>query len=160
MCDFGKAGERKNAPSFIYQILHGKRKLLPGRAEAHGQKSWKGISIDEHIPTEALDRLDEIQEIELRASCEGAGPERPTFLIIRFPSEEDLVKIENFVTAMNAFEDVKCGAGKGNMGLIRVGITTSLWYEKNKPQFEKWWIDLPTKICIALAVLETLYDLT
>ena len=156
MCDFRKTGERQNAPSFIYEILYGERKFLPGRNMAHGQKNWKGIFVDEHIPTESLDRLDAIHGIELRASCEGSGPERPTFLIIRFPNEEDLLKIENFVTAMNAFEDVKCGAGKGNMGLVRVGLTTPMWYEKDRSQFAEWWIELPTKINIAIAVLETL----
>lgn len=146
MCDFGKAGERKNAPSFIYEILYGKQKFLPGRTETHVQKNWKGILIDEHIPVESLNGLNQIPEIELRASCEGSGPERPTFLIIRFPSADDLVRIDNFVTAMNAFEDVKCGAGEGNMGRVRVGLTALLWYEDNRPEFEKWWLDLPTKI--------------
>ena len=160
MCDVVKAGNRQNAPSFIYEILYGARTFLPGRSDSHVQKSWQGIWIDEHIPAESLDRLNAIDQIELRSSCEGSGPERPTFLIIRFRNEEDLTKINDFVTAMNAFEDVKCGAGRGSMGLVRVGLTTPLWYEKNRPQFEKWWLDLPTKIRIALDVLETLYDLS
>ena len=150
---------RKNAPSFIYEILYGEARFLSGRTETHRQKTWKGISVDEHIPSEALDRLDEIGEIELRASCEGSGPDRPTFLIVRFRGEEDPAKIRNFVTAMNAFEDVKCGAGRGNMGFVRIGFTTPLWYEKSGRQLTNWWLDLPTKIRVALAVIETLSEL-
>lgn len=160
MVDFGRerglrAG-KKNAPSFIYEILHNEARFLPGRTDAHGQKPWKGITVDEHIPSEALDQLDRIDEIELRASCEGSGLERPTFLIVRFRGEEDLAKIRHFVTAMNAFEDVVCGAGRGAMGRIRIGMTAALWYEKNQRQFAEWWLGLPTKIRVALAVLESL----
>ncbi len=109
---------------------------VPAGLAAHEQKLWKGITVDEHIPSEALDQLDEIEEIELRASCEGSGPERPTFLIVRFRGEEDLTKIENSVTAMNAFEDVACGAGRGAMGRVRIGMTAAPWYEKNRRRFE------------------------
>jgi len=89
----GGAGQ-KNAPSFIYEILHGQPKFLLGRTDSHKQKMWKNIAVDEHIPTEALDELDRIGEIELRASCEGSGPERPTFLIFRLRGEENIKKSE------------------------------------------------------------------
>ncbi|MGA7876954.1 MAG: hypothetical protein WCA08_14950 [Desulfoferrobacter sp.] len=164
MFDYGREGGlpagKRNAPSFIYEILYGETKFLSGRTEAHVQKTWRGISVDEHIPTEALDQLDAIEEIELRASCEGSGPERPTFLVVRFPGEEDFERIKNFVAAMNAHADVKCGAGRGNMGRVRVGMTAVLWYEKNRRQFAEWWLGLPTKIRVALAVIESLSDLT
>ncbi|MDY0039606.1 MAG: hypothetical protein RBS57_04790 [Desulforhabdus sp.] len=160
MCDCadvrGGGASRKNAPSFIYEILHGKSRSLPGRTDAHAQKIWKGISIDEHIPTEALDELDKMEAIELRASCEGSGLDHPTFLIFRFRGEEDLQKIANFVAGMNAIEDIKCGAEKGRMGLFRIGVTTPLWYQKDPRKFERWWQQLPTKIRVVLAVLESL----
>ena len=162
MADFGRAGGvrvgKKNAPSFIYEILHNEPRFLPGKTDAHGQKPWKGITVDEHIPSEALDQLDQIEEIELRASCEGSDLERPTFLIVRFRGEEDIANVRNFVTAMNAFEDVVCGAGRGAMGRIRIGMTAALWYEKNRRQFAEWWLGLPTKIRVALAVIESLSD--
>ncbi|MBW1979627.1 MAG: hypothetical protein JRJ12_00235 [Deltaproteobacteria bacterium] len=154
----GLGTARKNAPSFIYEILHGEAKQLSGRTEHHRQKMWKNIAVDQHIPTEALDGLDKIEEIELRSSCEGSGPERPTFLIVRFRSEEDLQKIADFVQGMNAFEDIRCGAERGNMGIYRIGITAPLWYEKDKRAFEKWWLELPVKIQVVLAVIESLSE--
>ena len=162
MFDSGKRAYptgRKNAPSFIYEILYGEQKSLVGRTQAHEQKPWRGISIDRHIPTDALDQLDAIEEIELRASCEGSRLELPTFLIVRFRGEEDLARIEDFVTAMNACGDVKCGAGRGGMGLVRIGFTTPLWYEKDPLFFRRWWLDLPTKIRVALAVIKILSEL-
>ena len=122
----GRGAGRKNAPSFIYEILYGREKFLYGRTDAHAQKMWRGIGVDERIPTEALDALAAIAEIEMRASCEGSGPERPTFLIFRFRGEEDLNKIQAFVEGMHAFPDVRCGAERGAMGLVRLGITAAL----------------------------------
>jgi len=145
---------KKNAPSFIYEILYGEPRFLPGRMDNHRQKTWKGIAVDEHIPSEALDELDKLEAIELRSSCEGSGPERPTFLIVRFRGKENLEAIENFVAGMNAFADVRCGADRGAMGRVRVGITTPLWYEKDRDQFVQWWRELPIKIQVVLAVLE------
>ncbi len=154
----GHGPARKNAPSFIYEILHGEPAFLTGRTGAHGQKAWKGISVDEHIPIEALDELDRIEAIELRASCEGSGLERPTFLIFRFRGEEDLKKISDFVKGMNAAGDMKCGAERGAMGFFRVGVTTALWYEKDNRRFQEWWLALPLKIRVVLAVVETLAE--
>jgi hypothetical protein len=163
MCDYeivrGHGAARKNAPSFIYEILHGNPGFLTGRTSTHGQKLWKSISVDEHLPVQALDELERIEAIELRASCEGSGLERPTFLIFRFRGEEDLGKISNFVKGMNAVGDTGCGAERGAMGLFRVGVTTSLWYEKDHREFEKWWLELPLKIRIVLAVVETLAEM-
>jgi len=149
----GRAGQ-KNAPSFIYEILYGQPKFLLGRTDSHKQKLWKGIAVDEHIPTEALDELDRIGEIELRASCEGSGPERPTFLIFRLRGEENIKKIRAFVAGMNAFADLMCGAERGNMGFYRIGITAPLWYGKDEERFANWWLELPLKIHIVLAAIE------
>ena len=147
---------RKNAPSFIYEILYGEPKFLFGRTDSHGQKIWKGISVDEHIPAEALEQLDRIGEIELRASCEGSGPGRPTFLILRLRGEESIEKIKAFVAGMNAFKNVKCGAERGNMGFYRIGMTTPLWYRKDEEEFVNWWLELPLKVHIVLATIDQL----
>lgn len=147
---------RKNAPSFIYEILHGKAKYLRGRTIEHQQKIWNGISIDAHIPTDALEKLNRMEEIELRSSCEGSGPERPTFLIFRLKEAEDIKKAENFVKTMNTFDDIKCDFDTGNMGFIRIGVTTDLWYEKNTEEFHQWWTTLPLKFAIVLAVNQIL----
>jgi len=152
----GGRWDRTNAPSFIYEILYGKSKYVSGRTVEHRQKIWKGIAVDEHVPIRALDELDNIEEIELRSSCEGSGPENPTFLIFRFRAEISPEEIKNFVKGMNTIEDIKCGAGLGNMGFYRVGVTTPLWYEKDKDNFARWWLELPVKIQIVLAIIQVL----
>jgi hypothetical protein len=153
---FGRGAGRKNAPSFIYEILYGREKFLYGRTDTHAQKMWRGIGVDEHIPTAALDALVAITAIEMRSSCEGSGPERPTFLIFRFLGEENLKKIQAFVEGMHAFPDVRCGADRGAMGLVRVGVTAPLWYEKDRAEFERWWLELPGKIQTVLAIIDLL----
>ena len=123
---------------------------------AHRERIWNGISIDAHIPTSALDQLNRMEGIELRSSCEGSGPERPTFLIVRLRDSEDAKKAENFVIALNSFEDIECGYDRGNMGLFRIGVTTPLWYEKNPEKFIQWWMALPVKFAVVLAVNQVL----
>ena len=120
--DYGPVGggNRKNAPSFIYEILHGEAKFIRGRTIEHRQKIWNGISIDAHIPMDAVEKLSRMEEIELRSSCEGSGPERPTYLIFRFKDPNDIKKTETFVKAMNAFEDVKAGLITENNGLAQL----------------------------------------
>jgi hypothetical protein len=147
---------KKNAPSFIYEILHGKPKFIPGRTVAHKEIIWNNIPIDAHIPTSVLDKLNRMEEIELRSSCEGSGPETPAFLIFRLRSSEQVKKVENLVIALNSFEDIACGFDRGNMGFFRIGVTTSLWYEKNPDEFTRWWMALPMKLAIALAVNQVL----
>ncbi|MCF8077751.1 MAG: hypothetical protein K9K88_00585 [Desulfobacterales bacterium] len=150
---------KKNAPSFIYEILTGIKTSLKGREANHEQKIWQGIAVDKHIPTKALDDLSRIEEIEIRSSCEGSGPERPTFLIFRFKNPVDADMIDKFVLAMNSIEETCCGAEVGNMGFYRVGVTASLWYEKDTEKFVQWWLELPTKIHVVLAVLLTVEDI-
>ena len=147
---------KKNAPSFIYEILYGKPEYIRGRTAEHRQKIWNGFSVDEHIPTQALDELSRIDEIELRSSCEGSGPENPTYLIFRFRDQQNPEETENFVKGMNEIENIKCGAGIGNMGFYRIGVTTPLWYEKDEENFVKWWLGLATKIQIVLEVTQLL----
>lgn len=152
----GSGATKKNAPSFIYEILYGKPKYFSGRSADHKQKLWQGQSVDAHIPENGLDALDRIKEIELRSSCEGSDPEHPTFLIFRFKASPSVEEINQFVAVMNNIQGIHCGAEVGNMGFYRVGVTTSLWYEKDANGFLKWWEELPLKILVVLAVNQTL----
>ncbi|WP_319548965.1 hypothetical protein [Desulfogranum marinum] len=147
---------KKNAPSFIYEILHGKEKFLFGKGTPHRQKDWGGIPVDANIPTAALNEINSIQEIEIRSSCEGVDIWKPTFLIFRFRTAWDQEKIDAFVAGMNAFPDISCGAGIGNGGMYRVGITTALWYQKDRNLFTQWWLELPQKMQTVLTVIHCL----
>jgi len=152
----GSYRTRKNAPSFIYEILHGRPMFIRGRTVEHQTKNWKGISVDVHIPNAALDELNDIREIELRSSCEGSGIDRPTFLIFRFYEPKDEGEIRAFVKGMNAIDGIWCGADIGAMGRFRIGVTAPLWYEKDPEKFTSWWLELPKMIRIVLITLQVL----
>ncbi len=151
-----RSPDRKNAPSFIYEILYGRQRFLAGRSDGHAGKLWRGIRVDAHIPTAALDALAAIGRLELRSSCEGSGPDRPTFLILRFNGPENQATLQAFVAGMNSFDDIACGADRGAMGRMRVGITTAIWYRRDPAAFERWWHDLPLKIQVVLEVVDQL----
>jgi|GEM_PF-1690209 len=152
----GIASGRKNAPSFIYEILHGSPRKLVGRSGDHRQKQWNGIAVDYHIPEEALTALNGIEEIEVRSSCEGSSIQTPTFVIFRFRQSRSEEEVAAFVQAMNSIDDIRCGAELGNSGMLRVGITTALWYKKDPSKFEQWWLELAVKIQVVLTLLRTL----
>ena len=137
--------EKINAPSFIYKILYGRTKNIPGRIE-HESKYWNGIMVDKYIPDLALNELSKIDEIEIRSSCQGESAERPTFLIFRTKfTEEHYVK--SVVARLNRNKDLKAGWDYGQAGLPRIGVTTNLWYSlENQKLFVHWWLSLPKKI--------------
>lgn len=112
--------------------------------------------VDKHIPTESLDALARIDEIEVRATCEGSGPERPTFFVFKIHNPMSSDKIEWFVQVMNSLEETVCGAEIGNMGFYRVGVTAFLWYEKDKSAFTQWCLEIPIKIHGVLVVIQTI----
>ena len=88
--------------------------------------------------------------------CEGVDTWKPTFLIFRFRTAWDQEKIAAFVAGMNSFPDINCGAGIGNGGMYRVGITTALWYQKDRNLFVQWWQELPQKMQTVLTVIHCL----
>lgn len=141
-----------NAPTFMYKILYGKYPSPPlyGRGAAHKQKLVKGIPIDYDIPTTIINRLNKIEGIELRSSCQGSDELRPTFLIFRsLVQEEDYVK--KIVKNLNKFKDTKAGYDIGLGGKYRIGVTTKLWYSpENKKKYIQWWVALPIKISKSL----------
>jgi|SRR6056297_1946668 len=135
-----------NAPEFIYSILYGKHVNMRGRTVNHPEKIINGIGIDKAIPTESINELNNIQEIELRSSCQGDSLEKPTFIIFRFRNNPNQDYINQFCKKIN---DGKyyCGSNLGRQGFYRVGITGKLYYtDESEKEFEKWWMELPDKI--------------
>jgi hypothetical protein len=138
---------KENAPTFIYKILYGKEPRTPIRGMINSEeKLYKGIYIDKNIPDDSLDELNSIKEIEIRSSCEGHSPERPTFIIFRLKNNSDEKRVKILVEKLNRYKDIKAGYGYGNMDELRIGVTTNLYYDKNPKKFEIWWLELPKKI--------------
>ncbi len=137
----------KNAPTFIYEILHGKKPptQLRGRTVTHKKKIIDGIEIDAGIPTSVIKKLNNIKEIEMRSSCQGESEERPSFIIFRLNKNIDIKK---FVKKLNNKKDIKAGFDLGNQGRYRIGVTWWTWYGKKGNT--EWWESLPKKIIDSL----------
>lgn len=134
-----------NAPSFIYGVLHDTSpKSITGRI-FHPQKDFRGIQVDEKIPTKPLEELNDIKGITVRSSCQGENEERPTYLIFR-TLNQDKEYVKKVVDNLNTKKDIKAGFDIGNGNLYRIGVTTFLWYEKDPKKFNQWWNSLPKKI--------------
>lgn len=141
-----------NAPMFIYKILYGKYPSPPlyGRGADHRSKLINGIAIDYNIPTLAIHKLNDIDKIELRSSCEGTDELRPTFLIFRCLDRNEKYT-KKVVKSLNKFEDITAGYDLGLGGEYRIGVTTHLWYSvEHKKRFIQWWAALPFKIIKSL----------
>jgi len=137
-----------NAPTFIYKIAYDKEPddYISGRSASHQQYLWKdGIYIDKHIKRQYVDEIDNIEGIELRASCEGSDEHHPTFIIFR-PLNQNESYVKNLVRKLNRFPDIKAGYDRGMEGKYRIGVTNILWYDKDPYEFDKWWKTLGKKI--------------
>jgi hypothetical protein len=132
-----------NAPSFIYNILHGTNKHISGHSANHDTIDINGIMIDKNIPKEAILKLNQISEIEPRSSCEGTDADRPTFFIFRLKIRTNPKII---VDKLNKYPNITAGWDIGNGGKARIGVTTNLWYDKDPEKFKKWWLKLPNII--------------
>ena len=132
-----------NAPMFVWKILYNKPPpFMPGRGLPHEQVNWKGIGIDKAIPLNTLNTLNNIDAIELRASCQGGDKDHPTFIIFRTKNQDEAY-VKKFISKLNKHTNIKAGYDKGMGGQYRIGVTTNLWYDKDPSKFKSWWMALP-----------------
>lgn len=137
-----------NAPSFIYKIVYGQdpNPWIRGHETNHPTKLYNGIQIDQQIPTKALNQLNKIKEIVVRASCQGEDDRHLTFLIFR-PVNQDEQYVKNLVSKLNNQKNIIAGYDNGNNNQFRIGVTSKLYYsEDNRKEFLKWWLSLSKKI--------------
>jgi len=143
-----KVSASLNAPEFANYCLTGEITRMRGR-KLHPEKIVDGIVIDKDIPTEAIKELNQIPEIEVRASCQG-DQDSPTFLIFRIVDKFDYFDYNKKVAeCINAKLKVgKCCIGFGRQGFIRICIAA----DRNElgAKFNLWWKELPKiiKSCI------------
>jgi hypothetical protein len=130
-----------NAPEFAYFCLTGKILRLRGRRN-HPEKIIDGIVIDKDIPTEAIQELNRMKEIEVRASCQG-DEECPTFLIFRLVGKFDYYDYnKKIVNCINQKLKIgKCCMGYGRQGFVRICVTADR--NELKSKFNLWWKELP-----------------
>lgn len=144
------AGRGKiNAPTMAYATLHGKTPDTPimGRESNHPTRAYRGIGLDASIPTKAMDKLNDINGIDLRSSCQGDSSRHPTFLIFR-PLNQDTDYVRDLVEALRARnKDLKVSYDMGMEGKYRVCVTADLWEgSTSKKNFDNWWLSLADKI--------------
>jgi hypothetical protein len=147
------AGNGMNAPTMAYLTVHGEMPNPPifGREASHMSYDEGGVYIDKHIPRDIVKKLNNIDGIELRSSCEGDSERHLTYLIIRNVdrSTKTASKITN---RLNREKNIRAIWNVGREGHPRICISTNLWYSKeNKTEFMKWWKELP-KIIIKCIV--------
>jgi len=129
-----------NAPEFAYGVLTGKETSIRGRKD-HSKKDVEGISIDNDIPTDAMKKLNTLDGIEARASCQG-DDELPTYFIFR-PNDQDKGSIEKLVSTINSkLDSGKCGYDVGKGGKYRVVIVNNA----SISNYQGWWKSLPNII--------------
>ena len=144
---FGGPG-KLNAPSFAWEVVHGKP--LPsfrrGRAPNTKERMWNGIGVDEKLKDKWLDALKNLKGVEIRSSCQGHAPDRewPSFIIFRIKDES---KVKNVVKKLHNGKDTFCKADTGNMGFTRICVATPLYAGcQNNSLWVKWWSTIAKRI--------------
>jgi len=153
----GRQRTSYNSPTLAYIAVYGKEPDPPlrGRIDTP-EKEWKnGIMIDEHLKFEWLENIEKIEELEIRASCEGHGEDRVSYVVIRLLSR-DKNDSEKLTEALSRKKNIYAKYDVGTEGHPRIAVAGKTWY--GQPGWEDWWEGLAGKIKSAVeeSVLKSL----
>ena len=144
---------KENAPSFAYKCIYGKEPSVPIRGQRYdgSYRENKGrdgrtIFIDEHLKDKWIKDLNNINNIEIRSTCEGHNSTRVAAIIFR-PSTQDVDDIDLIVRKLS-IQNTKALTDVGNGGLYRICVATKNWYRSNSDnsKWELWWDNIAKKI--------------
>lgn len=135
-----------NAPTLAYIAVYGKEPetFLPGRTD-HPEKKWKGLSVDVHLKESWLNKLDSIEHIEMRSSCEGHSKDRISYIIFRLDPKYE--KNSGWLSEkLDAFQDpdIYSLVNVGTEGRKRIVAAGKTWY--GQKDWQEWWEKLPGAI--------------
>lgn len=134
------------APELAYSIVYSKTSPPLARTDSQ-QKVWNDMLVDDHIPTEILEQLNSIENIEIRSVCEGHNKDRIAYVIFRtFNQDESYIK--SIVNKLRKYPNTYCGYDLGNGGKYRICVATKNWYNKQKSNkvWLEWWMNIPKYI--------------
>ena len=141
---------RMNSPTFAYMAVYGKvpEQWISGRTD-YPEKPYKvpgrdvAVTIDEHLKPEWFDALNSIDELEIRASCEGHDAERVAYIVFRLRQEND-AQAEEVSRRLNEVEGIYSRCDIGTEGRPRIVVAGKTWYGQD--DWSSWWEELPMKI--------------
>jgi len=138
-----------NAPTFAYLAVYGEPPDPPlsGRS-GDPERIWRGILVDVHLKDAWLERLNSIDGIEIRSSCEGHSPERVAFIVFRFRDPSNDGKADEVARAISRNEGYFSMADLGAEDRMRIVVAGKTWY--GQEDWESWWERLPEVIEKAL----------
>jgi len=152
---------RKPSPSFAYELVNKKpcprdrRGRYPGQAE---EKKWNGIHVDKSLEDKWLNQLNSIQNVEIRGTCSGHGPEGGdslewvTYVAFRIdPSLEKKPIINKILKKLNSFKNTVAGSDIGMEGRPRFVVAAPLYYKcKRHNDWVNWWKNISAHISVAV----------
>lgn len=148
--------DRKPAPTFAWELVHGKKYpgWRSGRVPDAEERPYKGFYVDKHLKDRWLDKLNHIENIEMRSSCEGHGPpgemvlDWPTYIGFRLaPSIESKRKADDVVRKLIRDKNTVAGWDLGMEKRPRIICAAPLYYKCAKyKQWIVWWETLADRI--------------
>ena len=140
-----------NAPELAWSVYNNAEPPdIPGWTDAHAVRKWNGIDIDAEIPIQSIKSLNSIPNIKIRATCQGHTnvpgiPDVNSYMVFT-PNTQDKKYINNLISKLNKYKDIKAGYAVGRLGFFRVAVVASFSFDSNQREFKKWWINLPNII--------------
>jgi len=143
----GRGGRRTtyNSPTFAHMAVYDKEPdiFLQGKT-GFPQKLWKNsIPIDTHIDEKALERIEKIKGLELRASCEGHAPDRVSYVVVR-PLSRSSDEAKKLTDRLNTQTGIHAKWDVGTGGQPRIVVAGKTWH--GEKAWKNWWNKLPDKI--------------
>ena len=139
-----------NSPTFAYQAIYGKLPDIPLRGRTDSpKKQYKlpdgsTIEVDKEFRDTWLKDLNNIPDIEIRATDIGHSAERVAFVVFRMKGPKGDCKVKAISDELNKIEGLYSKYDTGREGRLRIVVAGKM--KLGDENWEEWWNSLAGKI--------------
>ena len=139
-----------NSPTFAYQAIYGKLPDIPLRGRTDSpKKQYKlpdgsTIEVDKEFRDTWLKDLNNISDIEIRATDIGHSAERIAFVVFRMKDPKEDCKVKAISDELNKIERLYSKYDTGREGRLRIVVAGKI--KLGDKNWEEWWNSLAGKI--------------
>ncbi|MBA7545030.1 hypothetical protein ES705_37392 [subsurface metagenome] len=117
--------------------------LLRGRSD-FPKRLWNGVEVDKEFKDKWLSDLNNIPDIDIRATDIGHSSERVAFVVFRFKDKKNDSKAKDIADSLNKLEGLYCKSDIGMGGRPRICVAGKI--KLGDENWEAWWSSLAGKI--------------
>ena len=136
---------KMNSPTFAYLSVYNKLpdEPLTGKTD-FPKRTWDNIEVDKEFSDKWLEDLNNISDIEIRATDIGHSKERVAFVVFRFKDKNNDSKAKDTAENLSKIEGLYCKSDIGVEERPRICVAGKI--KLGDTNWESWWDSLADKI--------------